>query len=197
MSDLETIIPGQTPLTADDIKDLIPYVTTRADLNEVERINITQGMRWLETSKKCKADPLSVPTATLIHVKMFSKVWGWAGRFRKHDTNIGIHWPKIPEALKNLLEDAKYWLANRTYENSELFARFHHRLVEIHAFPNGNGRHARVYTDFIAKIHGEPMFSWGGNESIDENTTSRLDYISALQQADDKNYKPLIDFMRR
>ncbi|MCB0362460.1 MAG: mobile mystery protein B [Bdellovibrionales bacterium] len=196
MSDLETTIPGQTPLTADDIKDLIPYITTRDDLNEVERINITQGMRWLETSKKCKADPISVTTATLIHNKLFSKVWGWAGRFRKHDTNIGIHWSKIPEALKNLLEDVKYWLVNQTYPNDELFARFHHRLVEIHAFPNGNGRHARIYTDYIAKIYGLPPFTWGGSELLDENTSNRKKYISALQQADSKNFAPLVEFMR-
>jgi len=196
MSDLETTIPRQTPLTADDIKDLIPYITTRDDLNEVERINITQGMRWLETSKKCKADPLSVTTATLIHQKLFSKVWGWAGCFRKHDTNIGISWPKIPEALKNLLEDVKYWLANQTYSNDELFVRFHHRLVEIHAFPNGNGRHARIYTDYIAKIYGLPPFTWGGGELLDENTSNRKKYISALQQADSKNYEPLMEFMQ-
>jgi hypothetical protein len=75
---------------------------------------------------------------------MLSDVWRWAGRYRTSERNIGInHW-EIPMALRVLLDDVKLWIERGVYPPDEIAVRLHHRFVAIHAFPNGNGRHARL-----------------------------------------------------
>lgn len=127
---------------------------------------------------------------------MFGNVWKWAGKYRRTGKNIGVDWIRIPVELRVLLDDVRFWIDNKTYPAEEIGCRFHHRLVYIHLFPNGNGRHARVMTDILLeKTFGLKPFTWGSNDLINENMT-RKSYIKALKAADGNNYKPLIAFVK-
>jgi Fic-DOC domain mobile mystery protein B len=127
---------------------------------------------------------------------MFATVWRWAGEFRRSQKNIGIDWMQVPEALHLLFQDVDGWLQYQTYPPDVVAARFHHRLVSIHAFPNGNGRHARLMTDVVL-IHqlGQKRFSWG-QENLTNAGDCRRRYIEALQAADRHDYGPLLSFVR-
>src|SRR6476661_6539586 len=96
-----------------------------------------------------------------LHRHMLGDVWRWAGRLRSSPRNIGIdHW-EIPVALRMLLDDVKVWIETKAYPPDEIAVRFHHHLVQIHPFPNGNGRHARMMADLLAAKLGATPFSWG------------------------------------
>jgi fido (protein-threonine AMPylation protein) len=73
--------------------------------------------------------------------------------------------------------------------------RFHHRLVFIHPFPNGNGRHARPATDLLVISLGNKRFSWGSVHLI-EPADARATYIPALRAADGHEIEPLLAFAR-
>jgi len=132
-----------------------------------------------------------------LHKKMYGDVWTWAGKYRQSDKNIGVDWTRISVSLRSLLDDVKYQIENKTYSEIEIAVRFHHRLVWIHLFPNGNGRHARVLADFLIKKINGGVFQWGGGDIRNYASASemRQKYISALRLADKGNYQPLIDFM--
>ena len=137
---------GATPLEPEDIEDLkIGHITTREELNRFEQDNINEALQWLEVRRK--SDILTEKFIKTLHQKMFGKVWRWAGKFRRSGKNIGVDWVQIPIYLHTLLQDVRYWIDQKTYEPDEIAVRFHHKLVWIHLFPNGNGRHARLMTD--------------------------------------------------
>jgi len=123
------------------------------------RPSILQGMKWA-TARRRK-DLLSEKFIRDLHQHMFDQTWKWAGRFRKSDKNTGVHWSTIPEGIRNLCDDAKYWVEHKTYPLTEIAVRFHHRLVSIHPFPNGNGRHRHLMADLIRAELGEGRFTWG------------------------------------
>jgi fido (protein-threonine AMPylation protein) len=50
------------------------------------------------------------------------------------------------------MKEVGYWLERGTYPLDEIAARFHHRLVAIHPFPNGKGRHGRLMADLLCGI---------------------------------------------
>ena len=142
-----------TPYNQDDQAALIPkHITTQQQLNEWEQENIIFGERWL-FSRKHK-DLLSISFLKKLHKKMFDRTWIWAGDFRRHNTNIGVSFPHIQECLANLLADVAYWVESGTFPLDEIAACFHARLVFIHPFSNGNGRHARLLTDAFLKNMG-------------------------------------------
>jgi len=182
-----------TPLDYDEKLLLIPiHIHTMKELNAFEHANIVQAETWAVRSRFL----LSAPYVKNLHTKMFDKTWKWAGKFRQSEKNIGVDSYRIPYELEYLLQDLKYQLENNVYELDEMAARFHHRLVSIHCFPNGNGRHARLMTDlFLIKNH-ERRFSWGGGTFQRENNEVRKLYINALRQADVNNIQPLLDFVR-
>ena len=124
---------------------------------------------------------------------MFQHVWRWAGQFRRRNTNLGIDWPQISEQSATLCGDARFWIESHTYRPVELGARFHHRLVSIHEFPNGNGRHARLATDLLFELHGYPQFTWGST-ALGPPSDVRSRYIAALVAADKGDFGPLIEF---
>ena len=98
--------------------------------------------------------------------------------------------------LKNLLDDATYWVANNTYAPEEIAIRFKHRLVSIHCFPNGNGRHSRIMADIIMEsIFNKDIFSWHQSNMVKPDET-RKKYIRALREADNGNVEPLILFAK-
>jgi len=195
MSDLYRADFGDTPLTADEIQGLIPSLTTQRELNEVEFANIMSGRRWaLSPRRLAKADVLTVSYLMELHRHMFDATWRWAGKVRTTEKTIGVPPHRIFSDLGALLGDADYWVKNTSYQPDELALRFHHRLVFIHPFSNGNGRHARLAADILALKLGRPIFPWGGAASNDQ--ARRQEYLSALRSADGLDYAPLIKFAR-
>jgi Fic-DOC domain mobile mystery protein B len=126
---------------------------------------------------------------------MLGDVWKWAGRLRSSERNLGIpHW-EIPVAIKELLANARTWITTEAYAPDEIAVRFHHRLVQIHSFPNGNGRHARLMADLLITELGGKPFSWGRGGLRDHGELRRR-YIAALQAADHHDIQPLLTFSR-
>ena len=125
---------------------------------------------------------------------MFNFTWTWAGQFRRSDKNIGVHWPLIQAELHKLCDDTRFWVEQETFAWTELGARFHHRLVSIHPFPNGNGRHARLATDVLLRQNGQSSFTWG-SVSLGAASAIRRQYIQALRSADAGDMSPLIEFV--
>jgi len=154
---------GQTPLDEDEKEDLlINSISTRAELDEFEQKNIEDAIQWSLTRKFKAAQILSESFIKDLHKRMYGSVWKWAGQYRKTNKNIGVDKLEISTTLRSLIDDAKYWLENSVYEPDEFAIRFKHRLVSIHCFPNGNGRHSRMIADIIIeKIYKQPVFSWG------------------------------------
>ena len=185
--------PGATPLDADELTSLIPsHLTTQAELNEWEQLNIVEGDKW---SRKQRKEILTENFLRQLHKQMFGETWRWAGNFRKSDKNIGVDWLHIGVELKKLLDDVRYQVEHGTFSADEIAVRFHHRLVAIHPFPNGNGRHARMMADLLVERLGKPRFSWGSRSLVDPNDTRR-NYITALQAADARDIAPLLAFAR-
>jgi Fic-DOC domain mobile mystery protein B len=188
---------GQTPLEEDE-KDglLVETIATRGELDEFEQQNIEQAMLWYRGRSIKPATILTEKFIKSVHRRMYNNVWRWAGHFRKSDKSIGIEKWKILTELKTLLDDTAYWIQHKTYEPDEIAIRFKHRLVAIHYFPNGNGRHSRLMADIIIeKIFGFGIFSWG-TAIPGKQVDSREIYISALREADKGNIAPLINFAR-
>jgi len=184
---------GATPLDADELASLIPgHITTQAALNEWEQLNIVQGDSW---ARKQRREILSEGFLRQLHKQMFGETWRWAGEFRKSDKNIGIDWLRIGVELKKLLDDVRYQIEHGSFTADEIAVRLHHRLVAIHPFPNGNGRHARLLADLVVERLGQPRFSWGSRNLVDAGET-RQRYIAALQAADARDIAPLIAFAR-
>lgn len=185
---------ASTPLSEEEKNGLIPtWITLRGELNEVERLGISAAEKWA-FSRKHK-DVLTEDFVKKLHKRMFKDVWNWAGQFRTTERNIGVASWQISMELRKLLEDVKYWIENNTFPFDEIGARFHHRLVLIHPFPNGNGRHARLMTDILLHSLGQSVFSWGQG-SLVEVSELRKQYIQALRAADSGNYDLLFDFVR-
>lgn len=186
---------GATPLEYEEMEGLIlTHITTRAELDRWEMDNINLAYQWAEGLKH--KNILNEGFICLLHKRMFGNVWKWAGQFRKTEKNIGIPWVEIAVGLKLLCDDATAWLEFETYEPDEFAVRFHHRLVFIHPFANGNGRHARLMADLILeKLFKAQPFSWG-NAAITKKGESRAAYIRALKAADNHDYSLLMKFAR-
>lgn len=190
-------IDGQTPLDEDEKEGLlIPEIATRGELDEFEQQNIEQAVQW-SIKKSIKLEEVFTEQFIRdLHKKMYGEVWDWAGKFRKTDKNIGVDKSQISVELKKLIDDTLYWVENKTYEPDEIAIRFKHRLVSIHCFPNGNGRHSRLIADIIIeKIFGLKVFSWGANDLVHAGD-ARKKYIDAIRAADKDEYNQLILFAR-
>lgn len=186
--------PGATPLDPDEAAGLIPsHIVTQGELNEWEQANILEGAHW--ASKQRKPDLLNERLLRELHRRMFGKTWQWAGTYRQTDKNIGIDWQQIPVQLRNLFDDAKTQIEFQSYPADELALRFHHRLVWIHPFANGNGRLARLMADLLVQRLGHPAFGWAG-QSLATAGTQRQSYLAALRAADHRDYQPLLTFAR-
>lgn len=184
---------ASTPLTEEEREQLIPsHITLREELNATEEANILKAESW---AFKRKRDVLSEKFLKKLHKEMFGDVWRWAGSFRQTGRNIGVDAYRIPFDLRQLLDDCQYWVAHNTYEPDEIAARFSHRLVFIHPFPNGNGRHSRTAADLLLASMGQERFTWGRANLVDAGQT-RAQYIAALHAADNHDYAPLLAFVR-
>jgi len=182
-----------TPLEAEEREQLIPtYITNRAELNEAEQIGIADADRWAFSRKR---NVLDINFLRQLHKRMFGRVWRWAGEYRTTARNIGVEAYRIAADLGQLMSDVEFWIAERTYEPDEIAVRFHHRLVFIHPFPNGNGRHARLAADLLAVALGCERFTWG-SVNLAEPAQTRAEYVTALQAADNHDMTKLLQFSR-
>ena len=186
---------GATPLDAAALESLIPKLTTQRELNEFEAANVSEADLWARRSRKIRRDLLTTAVLQELHRRMFDRTWRWAGVFRTSDTNLGVHWTQISVDVLNLSADTAYQIANAVYPVDELAIRFHHRLVAIHPFPNGNGRHSRLATDALMRRLGAKAFSWG-SASLARDGAARREYIASLKEADNGAIQRLIRFAR-
>jgi Fic-DOC domain mobile mystery protein B len=192
---------GATPLTTEDVEGLKPsWVSTQAELNQAEAENILRGRLWATRARRPPFWYLRDAGLKDLHQRMFGDVWAWAGQLRQRETNIGLDPHQIPVAVRDLCEDTAAQIGSGSklaYPADELAVRFHHRLVLIHPFRNGNGRHARLATDLLVADLGAEPFTWGGAE-LTAPTDLRTDYLTALHHADTTlDFTPLIEFARR
>jgi Fic-DOC domain mobile mystery protein B len=182
-----------TPLIPEEEAQLVPtYITNRAQLNEAEQLNITEADVWAFARPR---DVLSDAFLRDLHKRMFRRVWKWAGSFRTTERNLGIEPYRIGVELRTLLDDVRYWVEHRVFPPDETAVRFHHRLVSIHPFPNGNGRHARLAADLLVVALGRKRFTWGSVNLV-EAAAVRAKYIAALRAADAHDIEPLLAFAR-
>ena len=186
---------GATPLDPDELDGLkFKHVSTRGELDQLEQAGITEGLKWLDKQKN--PDVLSEAFVLELHKRLFGSVWKWAGTFRRTEKNIGVDPIQVAIQLRQLLDDAKYWVEHGTYTPKELAARFHHKLVFIHPFPNGNGRHARIMADAVlTKLLNEPAIDWAGGYRLEAMNERRNQYIAALRAADGHDISALLEFV--
>ena len=187
---------GATPLTPDELLGLrAKHITTRGELNELEEENIIEGLTWLDRRPKT-FDFLSDSAARDVHKRLFGQVWDWAGVYRLTEKNIGVSVWQISTEMRTCLDDARYWRDNGTYEPLEAVARYHHKLVWVHPFANGNGRWARIMADaYLATIDPNKFLDWSGNGTLNSDSAHRARYIAALRAADAHEFEPLVEFV--
>lgn len=184
---------GATPLAPQDQRGLLQtWITTRADLNTAEQANILAGRAWAYRSRVALT---SEAYLARLHKNMFGDVWSWAGKWRMTETNIGVLPHEIAPRLRQFLGDASYWLDHTSYPPDELATRYHHGLVQIHPFANGNGRHTRLAADLLCRQLGVAPFSWGRN-SLDEMGATQQAYLAALRAADQHDFTQVLAFVR-
>lgn len=188
---------GQTPLDEDEKECLlIKTITTRSELDEFEQLGVEKAIEWTLRTGHSLHQILTEDYIKELHRKMFADVWQWAGEFRTTNKNIGVDKFSISVELRKLLEDCKYCINNKVFTEDEIAVRLSHRIVTIHPFANGNGRHSRLIADIL--VHnglGRPIFSWG-SVNLTKKGEARTHYLAALREADENNYRPLIQFAR-
>jgi Fic-DOC domain mobile mystery protein B len=185
--------PGATPIDLDEAAGLIPaHLTLQRELNEYEEANILEATEWLFARRR--GDPLDERFIHTVHRRMFNQTWRWAGKARRTDKNLGVSWFEIPVRLRQMLGDVRAQIDHRAYSSVEIAAHYHHRLVAIHVFPNGNGRHARLMADLLLTELADQRFEWGRG-SLVTATELRARYIAALQAADAGDCRLLLTFL--
>lgn len=187
---------GQTPLDPEELEGLkIHSISSKAELDELEQHNIEEAMIWVMSIKMHFEKIISEKFILELHKRMYKNVWNWAGAFRTREKNLGVLPYMISIDLKCLLDDTLFWINHQTYSSHEIAIRFKHRLVSIHCFPNGNGRHSRLMADIIMeKVFKLKPLTWGMNQVGADKVQIRNEYIKAIKLADQHNYQPLIQF---
>ena len=186
---------SNTALSPEEQLDLIPSLSTRAELNAAERANIHAARVWAMRPRTLKrSDLLTDAFARELHQRMFNQTWRWAGRYRKTEKNLGWEVARITEGVRNAFDDARAWMEFSTYPLHEAAVRLHHRLVVIHPWPNGNGRHSRLIADLIIAASKGEELTWGSRGNLVAIGDARRRYLEAIQQADAGNLAPLLAF---
>lgn len=195
-------VAGETPLTEEDLRGLkLPFVRTRGQLNEVEGSNIVNGKQWALSSTHSRFPYIiSIDYIQELHRRMLSDVWEWAGVIRPTQLQnaFASSVADIRPDLQTLYKDAvEFWIKDRQMSPDEFAVRIHHRVVKIHPFRNGNGRHSRLLADVILEKHfGLAPFAWGGNANLGNSDPNREAYLAGLKAADKGDYGPLIQLCR-
>ena len=186
---------GASPITEEQKEGLLQrWVSTQNELNQIEKNNILLGQQWLFNNRQKKADFAAYTFLSKLHKKMFNDVYSWAGNKRTLEATIGIDPLLIRENVASLRLDVQTWMANKTYPPEEIAVRYHHVLVRIHPFPNGNGRLCRLIADYInEQIYNNEPFSWGRDE-LYTNGTARSAYLQAIYEANNHRIESLVTF---
>jgi Fic-DOC domain mobile mystery protein B len=195
----QTYSDGNTPIRTDEAEQLIPRISTLAELNEYEAVNILRAREWAFDSRIMKStDPFEESYIRELHRRMFDNVWKWAGTYRKTQLNIGCDPEEILQRIPQVLANTRLWLNNKIFSMDEALLRFHHQLTKIHPFANGNGRHARLMADILAVKHGQSEFTWGAGKDLVTVGDARTRYLAALRalDANENDVKLLLDFAR-
>ena len=191
----ESLPADAAPLDPDEADGLIPeHVSTRGELNAWEQANIARAVAWLRR-RRSRETVLTLEFLRALHRQMFSETWSWAGTFRRTLKNIGAPPEAVAEETHKLLADVRYWIEHASYPVDDIAVRFHHRLVAVHPFPSGNGRHARLMTDALHRELRASPFTWGSG-SVDDRGAVRDRYLHALRSADRGDYASLLAFAR-
>ncbi len=195
MAKITDYLPGQTPLREEDLRGLIPsHVTLRRELDEFEADNISHAVEKYFLGKGSKLDPTYPEDLKKLHRDMFGNTWKWAGNFRQHDTSpIGVLWQQIPVQMSQACANFRYWIENKIFDPVEIAVRFHHRLIWIHPFPNGNGRWGRVVADLVIHHSGLSALDWEDTNSI-ASEEWRKRYLEAMRMADQGDFKMICRF---
>lgn len=190
--------PSATPLNPDESAGLIPrHITTQSQLNEWEQNNILDVEKWV-IGKNFHLNQIAARDFIChLHRRIFGRTWKWAGEFRQSNKNIGVDWLTISVQLKNLCDDLVFQVEKNVFDMDDAAMRFHHRLVLIHPFSNGNGRHARLMTDIFLLSQNKERFVWGDHQSMTSPTIIRKNYINALRAADRGDFQLLKMFLKR
>lgn len=200
MTDIHAGAGGSTPLDPDERDGLIPqYIATRDELNAAEQANIGAAVLGVRRRKLTTAKVLDELFVRSLHKAMYGDVWKWAGKYRTTERNIGVDPSIIVISVRDLVDDAANWVApdNTWLDRDQAVCRVHHRLVAIHPFPNGNGRHARAFADLLMRTLDGERFTWGAT-TIQRDGPNRQAYLDALRaaDADPENIDPLVRFAR-
>jgi Fic-DOC domain mobile mystery protein B len=188
--------PGATPLQPEDLEGLIPRdLESKQQLDEHEAENILQAEVWSTLQIWSPEKLLSSSMIRRCHKELFGKTWRWAGTYRKRETSIGVAPEQISVLTEQLIGNTLYQINESSEEVKVVLARFHHQLVSIHLFPNGNGRHARFVCNILASALGQELPTWGANTMI-VGPSSRQKYLSVLRKADATgDLESLVKFM--
>jgi Fic-DOC domain mobile mystery protein B len=193
VTDLHKQVNDATIVPPDKRTDLIPsHITLRRELNELEQENILTASVW---ALQRRHDPVSESFARKLHRRMFRKVWRWAGKYRTTNTNLGVDRTLIQPRLYEVLDNTRFWVENKTFSPDEIAIRFHHALVSVHPFSDGNGRWSRLMADVLTARLERPRFTWGGGDLGDAGQM-RQKYIDTLKAADNQDFSSLLAFAR-
>ena len=189
---------GASPITEEQKEGLRQkWVSTQEELNQIEQNNILLAQTWLFNARQKKADYASIEFLIKLHTRMLNDVYSWAGTIRTTDTNIGVEPYTIRTEVANLQQKLEAYIRYESYPKDEIAIRYHHHLVAIHCFTNGNGRHSRLMADYInEQVFGNPPFTWGKKQDLYTTGTARSTYLNAIYQANDHNYQPLVHFAK-
>jgi len=184
-------------ITAGEQARLLPSLSTRAQLNEVERLGVHSARVWaMRPSVLRRTDLFTESFSSEVHRRMFSGVWRGAGRYRSEAHASGWEPGQIPKGVRMFLDDADGWLRFSTYSVHESAVRLHHRLVAIHPWANGSGRHARLLADVVVAAHGEEPLTWGALSVRESPGSARAAYAEAIKAADSGEMDALVAFAR-
>ena len=182
-----------TRLTPEEREGLIPsHIVFRSELNELEQQNILEATTWVFNRVR---NPFNDSFARGLHRRMFGKVWRWAGTYRTTNKNLGIDHTQFQPQIYQALDNARYWSDAKTFAPDEIAVRFHHALVSVHPFPDGNGRWSRLMADVLSVRLGQKRFGWG-KSLLRADDEMRRTYIKALQIADNHDFVQLLAFAR-
>ena len=184
-------------ITAGEQSRLIPSLSTREQLYEIECLGINAARMWaMRPAVLGRPDLLTEAFSSELHRRMFSGIWRGAGRYRTGDGGAGWEPGQISQGMRMFLDDADGWMRFASYPVHESALRLHHRLVAVRPWANGNGRHARLLADVLVAAQGEAPLTWGARSAPGGSGSQREGYRDAMRAADSGDMGPLLEFAR-
>lgn len=190
----ETVAPA-AQISPEERAWLLPSLSTRAQLDEIERLHINAARVWaMRGTVLRRGDLLTEAFARELHRRMFGGIWRGAGRYRTSERNPGWEPRRIAEGVGMFFDDAEGWLRYSTYSVHEAAVRLHLRLMTIHPWLTGNGRHARLIADVVVAANGEEPLTWGSRSPSNGPMDPRARYIDAMRTAESGDFGRLLEF---